>query len=271
MASMHGWIEVADRVYVRRHRRFDVNCGLVVGADEALLVDTRSWLEEADELHESIRALTNVPVRHVVNTHGHFDHCFGNERFAGDATIWGQRGCLSELLDHGEAQREVMMARLDPEEAGHLAMVRITPPSGLVDNEETIVVGGRRVRLCFLGRGHTDHDLVVAVEGTDVVFAGDLVEQSGPPSFGDAWPIEWPEAVAALGTMDAASTVPGHGTVMTVEAVRTQHQELSVLAALLSAMLRGEAEEAAVVEHSPFPAETTHSALHRTRETLTQR
>ena len=41
--------------------------------------------------------------------------------------------------------------------------------------------GGVRVEAVHLGRGHTDGDLVVVVPGSDVVFAGDLVESAGPP------------------------------------------------------------------------------------------
>jgi len=69
-----GWREVGDRVFVRRHRELDLNCGLVVGEDACLVVDTRSHLREGQALAEAVRAVTGHPWT-VVNTHAHHDHC----------------------------------------------------------------------------------------------------------------------------------------------------------------------------------------------------
>ena len=77
-----------------------------------------------------------------------------------------------------------------------------------------IDLGDRRVEIAHLGRGHTDGDLVVVVPDADVLFAGDLIESAGPPSFGpDSVPDEWPATVdAVIGLMTAATlAVPGHG------------------------------------------------------------
>ena len=60
-------------------------------------------------------------------------------------------------------------------------------------------LGGRRVEIVHLGRGHTDGDLVVVVPDANVIFAGDLIESAdalvrrrqfsarvgGHPRFGD--------------------------------------------------------------------------------------
>ena len=43
----------------------------------------------------------------------------------------------------------------------------------------------------YVGRGHTDHDIVITVPGADVLFAGDLVEQGNVPFFGDGYPLDW--------------------------------------------------------------------------------
>jgi hypothetical protein len=45
-----GWQEVGDRVYRRRYESLDLNVGAVVGADEVLVVDTRSFAAEAAQL-----------------------------------------------------------------------------------------------------------------------------------------------------------------------------------------------------------------------------
>ena len=86
-----GWQEVADGVFVRRHRALDLNCGLVLGDGACLVIDTRSHLGEAADLVAAVRAVTPHPWT-VVNTHAHYDHCFGNAAFR-PAPIWASRGC----------------------------------------------------------------------------------------------------------------------------------------------------------------------------------
>ena len=97
-------------------------------------------------------------------------------------------------------------------------------------------VGGREVVLRFLGRGHTDHDLVVEVEdGSDgtVVFAGDLVEEGAPPAFEDAFPADWPATLGRVHALARGPVVPGHGAVVDAAFVGAQREELlAVLAAV---------------------------------------
>lgn len=71
------WREVGEGVFRRRYHALDLNVGAVLGDGEVLLIDTRSWRAEAEELRDDLRALTSLPCRQVLNTHAHFDHCFG--------------------------------------------------------------------------------------------------------------------------------------------------------------------------------------------------
>ena len=238
-----GWQEVASGVFVRRHAELALNCGLVVGDDACLVVDTRSHLGEAADLIAAVRSVTPHPWT-VVNTHAHYDHCFGNAAFR-PATIWGSRGCASALAATAEFQRAAVVAELlaDGDEASAELMraAPVDPPDALVDDVAVLDVGGREVVLRFLGRGHTDHDLVVEVETSGdatVVFAGDLVEQGAPPAFEDAWPAEWPATLGRLHALARGPVVPGHGAVVDAAFVGGQREELlAVLDALRAGRL----------------------------------
>lgn len=237
--------EVADGVFVRRHRELDLNCGLVVGEDACLVVDTRSDLGEAADLIDAVRRVTPHPWT-VVNTHAHYDHCFGNALFR-PATVWGQRGCAADLRATGEAQRTARVTELlaegDAVAAERVRRAPLDPPDALVDDTAVLDVGGREVVLRHLGRGHTAHDLVVEVEtsgdGT-VVFAGDLVEEGAPPAFEDAFPAEWPATLGRLHALTRGPVVPGHGAVVDAAFVGAQRAELlAVLAAVRAGRLTG--------------------------------
>ncbi len=261
MSGVGSWQEVAAGVYVRRHTELDLNCGLVVGDGACLVVDTRSHLGEAADLIAAVRGVTSHPWT-VVNTHAHYDHCFGNAAFR-PADIWGSRGCAAVLRATGERQRADVLASLaaagKPAEADLVHTAPIDPPDRLVDDAAVLDIGGREVWLRFLGRGHTDHDLVVEVEtdGDDtVVFAGDLVEQGAPPAFEDSWPADWPATLGRLHALARGPVVPGHGAVVDADFVGAQREELL---AVLTALRRGRPDD------GPYDAETMRTAAARPR------
>jgi glyoxylase-like metal-dependent hydrolase (beta-lactamase superfamily II) len=234
-----GWQEVADGVFVRRHAELDLNCGLVLGDGACLVIDTRSSLGEAADLIAAVRSVTRHPWT-VVNTHAHYDHVFGNAAFR-PAAVWGSRGCAATLLATGERQRADVVGQLrgagDP--AADLVLAApLDPPDHLVDDVAVLDVGGREVVLRFLGRGHTDHDLVVEVETPDdrsVLFAGDLVEEGAPPAFEDAFPAEWPATLGRLHALARGPVVPGHGAVVDAAFVGAQREELLAVVAAVRA------------------------------------
>src|SRR5436190_9655260 len=149
---MDDWIELGDRVFVRRYVFFDQNIGVVLGDDAALVIDTRSTHAQAREIVADLRRLTPFPVRVVVDTHGHFDHAYGNHVFR-PAPIWGHEGCVAFMTRTGEARRTRIAAE-NPEVAADVPEVVIDPPDKTFSETAYVDVGGRRVVLRFLGRGH---------------------------------------------------------------------------------------------------------------------
>jgi glyoxylase-like metal-dependent hydrolase (beta-lactamase superfamily II) len=219
-APWDRWREVGERVFVRRHQTLDVNAGLILGDERALVIDTRSSEREGAELLRAVRALTPLPFV-LVNTHAHFDHCFGNHVFAADQPdleIWAHTRCLDELRRSGADHRAEIASWLresgETGLAGEVEQVDLVLPNRTLETEATLDLGGRDVRLVYLGRGHTDHDLVVEVVDAGVTFAGDLVEQGAPPSFDDAFPVEWAETLDRLIDRAGSVVVPGHGDVV---------------------------------------------------------
>jgi glyoxylase-like metal-dependent hydrolase (beta-lactamase superfamily II) len=263
-----GFIEVAAGVHVLRHPVLDVNVTLVVGEDAALLVDTLSTTGQARALAVAARAVTAHPWQ-LVNTHHHFDHCFGNAVLAeGDAAVWGHEEAAALLREHGPAlQRRwyEQWAPLDPDLAAGLAEVTVLPPDHPVRQEATLRVGGRLVRLRHLGRGHTAGDLVVEVPDADVLVAGDLVEQGAPPSFEDSFPLQWPETLHQLIRLIGPHTtvVPGHGAVVDRGFVAAQQAELAELAWLIRDGDADQAPPESVAAHAPYPAEVALTAVRR--------
>jgi glyoxylase-like metal-dependent hydrolase (beta-lactamase superfamily II) len=262
-----AFTEVAPAVYVLRYPVLDVNVTLVVGDGEALLVDTLSTDAQARELAEAARRVTRHPWT-VVNTHHHFDHCFGNAVVAAGRPVWGHEETAALLSERPAAlQREWygQWVTSQPELADALAAVRVVPPDHTVHRDAALRVGGRLVLLRHLGRGHTAGDLVVQVPDADALVAGDLVEEGGPPGFEDAYPLEWPETVAGLLHLVGPRTavVPGHGAVVGRAFVAAQHDQLAALAWLIRDGHADGAPAEAVAGKAPFGREAALVAVRR--------
>ena len=279
---MSPWQEVGDGCFRRRYQRFDLNIGVVRGSDALLVLDTRADLRQADEL---LRELTffGQPVRWVVNSHWYFDHVFGNQRFveaargegqpgavevAGDVELWGHRDLPETLLADETELRSVLRSFYGDEAGDEYDRVVLTPPDHLVAERVTLDLGDRAVELVDLGRGHTGNDIVVVIPAAEVVFAGDLLEESAPPAFGiDCFPLEWPVTAGAVAAEGGAVYVPGHGDVMGSPAVTGQVHDLAAVANLIRELFEAGVPAADALREAgdrwPYPADSLVEAVSR--------
>jgi len=252
--------ELGNGVFRRRYESLDLNIGVIVGETAVLVVDSRASHRQADELRTELASLTRLPVGWVVNTHYHWDHTWGNARFP-EALLWGHEACRSGLLDDGEEMRKRVLESMPVEHHDVVEEVIITPPTETFATSASIDMGNRVVELGYYGRGHTNSDIVVSVPDAAVAFAGDLVEEGAPPSYGDAYPLDWAT------TLEAASltgvVVPGHGDVINAEYAANQRDEIAVVAATARDGHRTETPIDDLTHRGPYPPETMVIALTR--------
>lgn len=242
------FLEVGDRCFVRRYPEWDVSVGVIVGAAGVLVLDTRASARQGAQLRDDVRRLApHAEIRWVVNTHQHFDHTFGNVAFAAGA-IYAHENAARGL--EVTAARIKRLIRADPEldpdrpeiTADVLADVldtELRPPDHTFSSAATIDLGDRYVELVYPGRGHTDGDLLLTVPDVDVVFAGDLIEQSAPPGFGsDCFPLEWAGSLDLLiGLLSERSVViPGHGSAVDKTFVSDQRTDIGDLAEMVRSL-----------------------------------
>jgi glyoxylase-like metal-dependent hydrolase (beta-lactamase superfamily II) len=113
------------------------------------------------------------------------------------------------------------------------------------------------------GRGHTDNDVIVVVPEVHAVFAGDLVEQGGPPSFEDSYPMDWPGTLGRMLDLIDGPVIPGHGEIVGRAFVERQLADLSALAQLARRVRFDGGTVNDALPMSPFPAVVARLALSR--------
>jgi glyoxylase-like metal-dependent hydrolase (beta-lactamase superfamily II) len=207
-------------------------------------------------------------VRWVVDTHEHFDHVLGNAAFD-EASVVAHEVAAEQMTDAVEHIRAKIRAdpAVDPSWPGITAEVFdgvLTSPIRLPDltfsSVRTIDLGSRYVELLHPGRGHTAGDLLARVPDADAVFAGDLIEESAPPSYGpDSYPMDWAASLdIVVGILtDTSVVVPGHGATVDRAFVEDQREDVSRVAEVIRSLFAGgvAAENALEAAGSQWPFE----------------
>jgi glyoxylase-like metal-dependent hydrolase (beta-lactamase superfamily II) len=272
--------EVADRVWVARHAWFDVNVTVVGGERGLLVVDTHASAAAAAQVVEEVRALGAGDVVGVVNTHEHFDHCFGNGTFRtayGEVPIHAHEAAAASMAAAGERVKRLYDDEPDDPHRDEVQATDVVVPDHTFSSARVVDLGDRYVELVHPGRGHTSGDLVVRVPDADVVLLGDLIEESAEreatPGFGpDCWPLEWPLSLdVVLGlTTTSSVVVPGHGAVVDREFLEIQRNDIGILAETLRDLAgRGvPVGEALAAGDWPFPEKYLADAVTRGYEQL---
>jgi quinoprotein relay system zinc metallohydrolase 2 len=207
--------EIAPGIHVRRgvdeeatgsNADAIANAGFIVGRESVLVFDPGGSLADGAALRAEVRAVTGLPIRHVVMSHAHPDHIFGAGAFLEDKPAFiGHARLPAALAARGDYYRQQLEAVLGPGTAGPVVM-----PTIEVAASHELDLGGRMVRLSAHGPAHTDNDLSLLDPATGTLFCGDLLFVGRVPSLDGSLP-GWLKELDALKAARATRAVPGHG------------------------------------------------------------
>jgi glyoxylase-like metal-dependent hydrolase (beta-lactamase superfamily II) len=262
---------VADRVWVARQEWYDLNVCLVRGSDGLVVVDTQASARAARAIVEDVRALGLGEVTAIVNTHEHFDHTFGNGAFReayGAVPIHAHEVAAERTVHAGERIKERFLEEEDDPHREEVLETEIVPADQTFSSVRVLDLGDRQIELAHPGRGHTAGDAVIRVPDADVVLAGDLVEESGPPAYGmDCHPLEWPGTLDVVISLVGVDTVvvPGHGALVDRDFVEQQRQDVAITAQTIRDLAGAGVPVRNALDHGewPFPREALANAVMR--------
>ncbi|MDH3885616.1 MAG: MBL fold metallo-hydrolase, partial [Desulfobacterales bacterium] len=134
------------------------NIGLSVGQDGAFLIDDQ-YAPLTDKILKAISAVTDKPVRFLVNTHWHYDHTGGNENIGKGGTIIVAHDNVRKRLAKGQFMK-VFNANIPPSPPNALPVITFADSVTFHWNDETLEVLHPRP-------AHTDGDAVIYFKSTN--------------------------------------------------------------------------------------------------------
>jgi cyclase len=212
--------KLADGVYVHTGKGFDSNSGIILTQDGVVVIDTGQNPIESRDIMETVKKLTSMPVRFVIDTEPHADHTTGHYVFSPPAVVIAAAGAGESMraADRNAPDRVQRLAASSPEMKAALEGYRFITPHIEYRDKMTINLGGRTIELTYLKGVHSEADSAVWLPNERVLFSASafVVNQ-----INILRPIvNIPDVLAAGKMMKALNPVhviPGHGTPGTVK------------------------------------------------------
>ena len=150
------------------------NIALQIGDDGVLLVDTGPG-QAANQVIATVRALTNKPIRYIINTSADADHAGGNDVIGRlGSTIAGGNVGAGAGVGAGIIAHENVLNRMSAP-TGKTAPYPTTawPTDTFVSKQKELYFNGESIQTIYKP-GHTDGDSIVYFRKSDVIVAGEL-------------------------------------------------------------------------------------------------
>ncbi len=165
---------------------------VVITKEGVLVVDGQGTVPETQQLIDRIKKVTSQPIKYVVIGSDHGDHTGGNAAFTA-------------------AYPEVVFVASPASKAALAKAKNAAVPTRLVQDRDTIKLGGSEVQVLNLGRAHTGGDLVAYLPASKVLFMSEVYLRGLFPAMRSAYPSEWLATLDKALAMDVSLYIAGHG------------------------------------------------------------
>jgi len=189
------------------------NAGFLVTSEGVVVIDALASPQQAQQLVDAIRRITQAPIAWLVLTHHHPDHHFGGVVFSrlGARVIAhpDRRVLASEAGEDALIADWVRVVGLDAMRGFEFA----DAPDRPVTTADTLQLGERTLIISHPGAAHTPGDLMVWIPQDRILFAGDLLIEDGVTMVVDGNSGELLKALASIDSLRPRVVVPGHGAI----------------------------------------------------------
>jgi glyoxylase-like metal-dependent hydrolase (beta-lactamase superfamily II) len=156
------------------------------GPEGLLIVDTQ-FAPMSQKLLAAIKAISDEPIRYVIDTHVHPDHIGGNENLAragrtrAGGNVVGDIGGAATSQAAVIAHENVLKRMSKPAQGQPAIPFAAWPTETFFTNEKDFLFNDEGVQLIHVPNAHTDGDILVFFRRSDVIATGDLFITTGYP------------------------------------------------------------------------------------------
>jgi len=200
------------------------NCG-VVETDEGLVIFDIAIKSFGPKIFKDLREITDKPIKYIIYSHGHFDHCFGFAPFIKE--IKEKDWEMPEVIAHENCVKRFEKYRMldryhiwlnDQQFAGKLQFSAQTlDPTIIIRGNEkySFKFGGLTFEI-YSEWGETDDAIWLWLPEKKVIFSGDLIYRFSFPNVGNPYKVQrypkhWALAMERMMEKNADYLAPGHG------------------------------------------------------------
>jgi glyoxylase-like metal-dependent hydrolase (beta-lactamase superfamily II) len=140
------------------------NIGVLTGRDGKLIIDS-GYSGSQKQIADALAGVSGDPIKHLINTHWHFDHTDGNEwMHAAGATIMAHENTKKHLSTTTRVEDWNFTFPASP--VGAI-------PTDVFNTQRTLHLNGATIALKCYAPAHTDGDISLYFVGADVLHTGD--------------------------------------------------------------------------------------------------
>jgi len=193
--------------------------GVIATQDGVVLIDPGASFKGAQRIHETIKTISDQPVRLVINTGGEDHRWLGNGYFkrqgahivAAARTVEDQKERANDLLN----RLDVLL------KDGASGTQAVYADETFADNME-LVIGGITLQLTRIGPAYTPGDTMIWLPKERIAFAGDIIAVERMPAIGSMSKTGgWIKAFEHITAYNPLHIIPGHGHATTLRQAQT--------------------------------------------------
>jgi glyoxylase-like metal-dependent hydrolase (beta-lactamase superfamily II) len=140
------------------------NIAVLTGGDGKLFVDA-GITATRPRILEAANSLSRDPIKHLINTHWHFDHTDGNQWLAEEG---------ASILAHENTHKHLLSAqRVEDWEYTFPSPPLAAVPTEVFSSDKRISINRSTLDLKYYGPAHTDSDISVSFGEADILHCGD--------------------------------------------------------------------------------------------------
>ena len=205
--------KISDHVYVIPDGSVPLvpNVAIVVGTRTTFVVDTGLGAKNAEAILREVAKVSKNRDLALATTHFHPEHDLGAHAFPPNTKMYRSR---DEQADIDEAGADITkrFASFSPDTAELLKGAEFRKADVLFDKEQTVDLGGVRVRMMAMGPNHTRGDTAFWIEPDGILVSGDVVMTTMPAVNATQSKISvWIQSLDRFEQLKPKRIVPSHG------------------------------------------------------------